>query len=443
MTISDWAEPYRARLMSAAQAAALIPSGAKAAMALGAGAPPAILAALAERAHAGSVGDLSLYYLLSIPSAGRTVLDFALRERVSAMSFFHGSVERALDAVCVAGALPVTNVLPSNFSQVPRAMCEHVGVDTLLATVSPMDADGHFSLGTSVDYSLAVSRKAGVRVILEVNAHMPHVRGDSMIHVSQVAALVENDAPLFELAAARGSAVDDAIGRIVAGLVEDGACLQMGIGALPDAVCAALRQHRNLGIHTEMMTNGLVGLIQAGVVDNSRKQIHAGRSVFTFAMGDAALYAFLNDNDQVEAYPVEYVNNPAVIARNANVVSVNATLEVDLQGACNSEYRSGRQYSATGGQLDFVRGAYASPGGKSIIACHSTAARGTVSRIVPKLSGPVTTPRTDTHIIVTEYGHAEMKGRSTAERARALIAIAHPDFREELTRSARAEGLFR
>ena len=176
--------------------------------------------------------------------------------------------------------------------------------------------------------------------------------------------------------------------------MEDGACLQMGIGALPDAVCTALRHHRNLGIHTEMMTNGLVRLIQSGVVDNSRKQIHTGRSIFTFAMGDAALYAFLNDNDQVEAYPVEYVNAPAVIAQNANVVSVNATLEVDLQGACNSEYRNGRQYSATGGQLDFVRGAYASPGGKSIIACHSTAAGGTVSRIVPKLSGPVTTPRT-------------------------------------------------
>ncbi|TVV76566.1 acetyl-CoA hydrolase/transferase family protein [Sphingomonas solaris] len=411
-------------------------------MALGAGAPPAILAALAERVRAGGVRDLSLYYLLSMPSAGRSVLDFALREHVTPMSFFHGSVERALDAVRVAQRLPVTSVLPSNFSQVPRAMREHIGVDTLLATVSPMDADGNFSLGTSVDYSLAVSRKPGVRVILEVNPRMPHVRGDSMIHISQVAALVENEVPLFELATAQGSPADDAIGRIIAGLVADGACLQMGIGALPDAVCAALRYHRHLGIHTEMMTSGLVRLIRSGVVDNSRKQIHAGRSIFTFALGDAALYDFLNDNEAVEAHPVDHVNDPAVIARNANVVSVNATLEVDLQGACNSEYRNGRQYSATGGQLDFVRGAYASPGGKSIIACHSTAAGGTVSRIVARLSGPVTTPRTDTHIVVTEYGHAELKGKSTAERARALIAIAHPDFRDGLAESARAEGLF-
>ena len=199
MTQSNLAALYRERLMTAASAAGLVPSGAKAAMALGAGAPPAILAALADRARSGGVGDLSLYYLLSIPSAGKSVLDFTLRQHVTPMSFFHGSVERALDSVCVAAQLPVTNVLPSNFSQVPRAMCEHIGVDTLLATVSPMDGDGNFSLGTNVDYSLAVSRKPGVRVILEVNANMPRVRGDSMIHVSQATALVENDVPLFEL----------------------------------------------------------------------------------------------------------------------------------------------------------------------------------------------------------------------------------------------------
>jgi itaconate CoA-transferase len=435
-------EPYRAKLMSAADAAALIPNGTKAAIALGAGAPPALLAALADRARAGQVSGLALHYLLSSPAVGKTILNFALRDHVTPMSFFHGSVERALDTLRVAGGLPLIEILPCNFSQVPRAMCEHVGVDTLLATVSPIDADGNFSLGCSVDYSLTVARKPGVRVILEVNRHMPRVRGDSMIHVSKVTALVENHIPLLELPAAKGSPADDAIGRIIAGLVEDGSCLQMGIGALPDAVCAALRDHRHLGIHTEMMTNGLIRLMQSGVVDNSRKQIHAGRSVFTFAMGDVGLYAFLDDNDRVEAYPVDYVNDPAVIARNTKVVSVNATLEVDLNGACNSEYRNGRQYSATGGQLDFVRGAYASPGGKSIIACHATAAGGTVSRIVPRLSGPVTTPRTDTHIVVTEYGHAELKGKSTAARARALIAIAHPDFRESLSRAAHEEGLF-
>ncbi|MFT3966230.1 MAG: hypothetical protein QM690_10135 [Sphingobium sp.] len=206
------------------------------------------------------MSDLALYYLLSTPHVGQSVFDFALRNHVKAMSFFHGGVERALDTLCAAGQLPLTDILPSNFSQVPRAMCEHIGVDTLLATVSSMDADGYFSLGTSIDYSLAVSRRPGARLILEVNPNMPHVRGESMIHVSQVAALVENHVPLFALPAAKVSPTDEAIGAIIASLVDDGACLQMGIGALPDAVCAALHNHRNLGIHTEMMTNGLLGL---------------------------------------------------------------------------------------------------------------------------------------------------------------------------------------
>jgi itaconate CoA-transferase len=248
-----------------------------------------------------------------------------------------------------------------------------------------------------------------------------------------VTAIVEHDQPLTEVAALPRRSEDNAIGSIIAGLIDDGACVQMGIGAVPEAVCEALHRHRHLGIHTELMTPGLARLMQAGIVDNSRKAIHAGKSVFTFAMGDSALYSFLDRNPDMEAHPVDYVNDPAVIARNPNMISVNATLEVDFHGACNSEVVNGRQYSASGGQLDFVRGASASAGGKSIIACHSTAARGTVSRIVPRLSGPVTTPRNDVHIIVTEYGWADLRGKSIAERARALISIAHPRFREQLS----------
>ena len=436
MSATAHAALYRQKLCLAEQAAALIPSGAKICMALAAGAPPAILGALADRARAGTIADARLYYLLSSSIAGQTVLDSALSDRLVPMSFFHGGVERALDMQRSASGLAPVDILPSHFHQVPRAMCEHIGVDTLLATVSPMDGDGNFSLGTSTDYSLAVSRQPGARLLLEVNPRMPHVFGDCMIHVSQATALVEHEASLIQLPAAARSPIDDAIGAIVAGLIDDGACLQMGIGALPDAVCAGLRGHHALGIHTEMMTTGLAALVTAGVVDNSRKQIHRGLSIFTFALGDEGLYDFLHDNRGVEAHPVDYVNNPCVIARNDNVVSVNATMQVDLHGACNSEHVNGRQFSASGGQLDFVRGAYASRGGRSIIACHSTAARGTVSRIVAKLSGPVTTPRNDSHIIVTEYGWADMKGRSAAERARALIGLAHPDFREELERAS-------
>ncbi|HEX7858251.1 MAG TPA: acetyl-CoA hydrolase/transferase C-terminal domain-containing protein [Sphingobium sp.] len=433
---------YQERLMSAGEAVALIPSGAKIAMALGAGQPPAILAALAERARAGLVEDLRLYYLLCTGIAGGSVLDFELADRITPMSYFHGGVERALDKRRMAQGLPAVDVVPCHFSQAPRSMVEHVGVDTLVATVSPMDADGNFSLGTSTDYSLAVARKPGARLILEVNPNMPYVRGDCMIPVSDVTALVENDVGLPLLPPAPRTATDDAIGAIIAGLVEDGACIQMGIGALPDAVCAGLANHRHLGIHTEMMTPGLSALVKSGVVDNSRKQTHVGKSIFTFALGDQPLYDFLHDNPALEAHPVDYVNDPFVIARNDNVLSVNATLQIDLNGACNSEYVNGRQFSATGGQVDFVRGAYASRGGKSIIACHSTAAGGTISRITPLLSGPVTTLRNDTHIVVTEYGWTCLKGKSVAERAKALIGIAHPDFREELDRAAFAAGLY-
>lgn len=427
---------YRERLRSAHEAVALIPSGAKIAMPIAAGQPPAVLAALAERARAGSVRDLRLYYLLCTGIAGTSVFDFDLRDRIIPMSYFHGGVERALDKRRMTEMLPAVDLVPCHFSQVPRSLVEHVGVDTLIATVSPMDADGNFSLGASTDYSLAVSRKPGTRLILEVNPNMPYVRGNCMIPVSSVAAVVENDVSLPALAPAPRSDVDDAIGAIIAGLVDDGDCLQMGIGALPDAVCAGLSQHRHLSIHTEMMTSGLAALVKAGVVDNSRKQTHVGRSIFTFALGDKPLYDFLNNNPDIEAHPVEYVNNPFVIAQNDRAVSVNATLQIDLNGACNSEFVNGRQFSASGGQVDFVRGAYASRGGRSIIACHATAAKGTLSRIVPTLTGPVTTSRNDIHIVVTEYGWANLKGKSVAERAKALIGLAHPDFREELDRSA-------
>lgn len=216
----------------------------------------------------------------------------------------------------------------------------------------------------------------------------------------------------------------------------------MGIGALPNAVCNALTSHRHLGVHTELLTPGLVDLVERGVVDNSRKAINRGKSVFTFALGNRAMYDFMHDNPSLESYPVSYVNDPHVIAQNDRVVSVNSTIEMDLTGACNSEYVKGHQYSASGGQLDFVRGAYASRGGKSIIAFASTADHGKVSKIVPRLSGPVTTPRTDTHMVVTEYGVANLKGLSSSQRAAALIKLAHPNAREELTAQARALHLF-
>lgn len=431
---------YAQRLMSAAEAAALIPTGARVAMGLGFSQPPAILAALADRAAAGQVDNLSLYYLLSTGIAGQTVLRDELMGRILPMSLFHSAIERGLEARARAAGRPnPVTFIPTGFQQVPRLMRE-AGVDTLICTVSPMDADGFFSFGINTDYNRPVSEHAG-RIILEVNPAMPRVFGDCTVHVSRVTAVVENAVPLLELPVAEPAPNDLAIGGLIADLIEDGSTLQMGIGALPNAVCAALHGRRDLGLHTEMLTPGLVELMQRGVITNARKTLHPGKGVFSFCMGTQATYDYLDDNRELAAYPVDYVNDPAVIARNDRMVSVNATLQVDLTGACCSEHLNGRQFTASGGQLDFVRGAYASAGGRSIIACHSTAAKGTVSRIVARLDGPVTVPRNDVHIIVTEHGRAELKGRSDAERARALIAVADPKFREELERSAREAGL--
>ncbi|NML10928.1 acetyl-CoA hydrolase/transferase family protein [Sphingobium sp. AR-3-1] len=427
---------YDGKRMTADQAVALIPHGAKIVAGLAVSFPPALAAALADRVRAGALRDATLYAMLAPAASAAAILAPDLTDRIRRISLFHGGVERANDALLASGVEPLTELLPVPFHQIPRALTEHIGVDSFITTVSPMDANGYFSLGTDTDYALAVAR-SGARLIVEVNPAMPYVHGDCLVHVSDVAALVEHHVPLCQIPSLPRNATDEAIGAIIAAMVEDGACLQMGIGAVPDAVCAALMGHRRLGIHTELLSPGLVSLIQAGVVDNSAKSLHPGKSVFAFAMGDQPLYDFLHDNVTLEARPVDYVNAPHIIAQNDAMLSVNATLQLDLAGACNSEFVNGRQYSGTGGQLDFVRGAYASRGGRSIIACHSTAAKGTVSRIVPWLDGPVTTPRTDTHIVVTEFGSADMKGKSLADRARALIAIAHPAFRDDLERAAR------
>jgi itaconate CoA-transferase len=331
------------------------------------------------------------------------------------------------------GRSPVEFV-PTAFSEAPRILSEHVRLDAFIVTVSPMDRNGWFTFGTGNDYATTAAR-AAKRLIVEVNANMPRVFGDSLLHVSEVDAIVENPAPLPELAFPAPSAEDQAIARTVAAMIDDGACLQMGIGTLPNAVCALLHDRKDLGIHTELLTPALAKLVESGAVTNRRKATYAGRSVFTFAMGDKRFYDLLDDNPSMHSAPVNIVNDPRHIAKNDNVVSVNATLQVDLSGACNSEHMMGRQYSGSGGQLDFVRGARASKGGKSIIACASTAKSGTISRIVPALNGPVTTPRNDTQILVTEYGWADLTGRSLQERREALIGIAHPSFRDELSKA--------
>jgi itaconate CoA-transferase len=429
---------YRSKFTTPAQAVGRIASGVNMSMGMAMTEPPALLKALAERAAAGKVDDLKVYYCESTRIAGETILRYEILDRIRPYCMFISAVERALIKRGMAdGGHKVVNYVPSNFSQFPRLLTEHVGIDTFLVTVSPMDRHGYFTFGTGNDYSSKVARAAR-HLVVEVNERMPRVYGSlAQLHVSEVEAIVENHVQLSELPVNQTGPEDAAIGKMIAEMVPDGACLQMGVGALPNMVCSQLRGRKDLGIHTEALCPGMIDLIEEGAVTNRRKRLNPGKTVFTFAMGQKAMYDFLDDNPAVESHPVDYVNDPSVIAQNDNVVSINAALQIDLTGAVNAEHLLGHQYSATGGQLDFVRGAYASRGGKSIIACHATAANGKASRIVARLDGPVTTARVDTHIVMTEFGWADLKGKSSTERATALIALAHPQFRDGLTAAAR------
>jgi itaconate CoA-transferase len=438
----DFRPVYHSKLTTPETAVGRISSGVNLSMGMAMTEPPALLKALADRAAAGKVDNLNIYYCESTRIAGNTILRYELTERIHPYCMFLTAVERALiKRGEQEGRKKILTFVPNNFSQSPRILTEHIGIDTFLVTVSPMDEHGYFTFGTGNDYSSKVARTAK-HLIVEVNSQMPRVYGSlTELHVSEVETIVENNVPHLEAPVQETAPEDPVIGKIIAEMVPDGACLQMGVGALPDFVCSQLRDRKDLGIHTEALCPGMIDLINCGAVTNRRKGLNQGKTVFTFAMGQKVMYDFLHNNPAVESHPVDYVNDPSVIAQNDNVISINAALQIDLTGAVNAEHMLGHQYSASGGQLDFVRGAYASRGGKSIVACHSTAAKGKASRIVGRLEGPVTTPRVDTHFVATEFGWADLKGKSSTERAKAMIELAHPDFRGDLAASAKELNL--
>jgi acyl-CoA hydrolase len=328
--------------------------------------------------------------------------------------------------------------VPVFLSEVPGLFRDHVlPLDVALVQVSPPDRHGFCSLGVSVDASRAAVETAR-RVIALVNPRMPRAHGDALVHVSRFAATVETDEPLPEHPRPKLSEVERAIGRHVAELIEDGSTLQMGIGAIPDAVLSSLRSHKRLGCHTEMFSDGLVELVERGVVTGEEKRVHPGKVVATFAMGTRKLYDFMDDNPQVVMLDVAYTNDTAVIRRNPKVVAINSAIEVDLTGQVCADSIGTRMYSGVGGQMDFVRGASLSVGGKPIIALPSVTSKGE-SRIVPflKPGAGVVTTRGHVHYLVTEYGVVDFKGKGLMERARALTGIAHPDHREALERATR------
>src|ERR1700757_555097 len=403
--------------------------------------PLALMEALGSRAEALSVDNVKVYYMHAEENMKKSLLRYELMDRIKPYSMFMQEAEHELIKKGEEdGDREVVYYVPNSFSQSIRFFTEHIHVDTFLVTVSPMDRNGYFTFGTNNDYTSSAARQAR-RLIVEVNRHMPRVFGRSSLHISEVDAIVENDAPLLTLVPRPIQEHERKLGQRIAELIPEHACLQIGVGGVPSGVCEALIDRKDLGIHTEVLNPALADLIRKGVVTNQWKKINPGKSVFTFAMGDEAFYDFLNDNIALESHPVDYVNDPAVIAQNDNVVSINSTIEMDLTGACNSEYVRGHQFTSTGGQLDFVRGAFASKGGMSFIAFQSSIKDGKISKIVPRLSGPVTTPRTDVHYVVTENGVANLKGISSTERAHALIGLADPAFQDELTTAAKESHL--
>lgn len=343
-------------------------------------------------------------------------------------SLFLGAGERA--AVSEGRA----DFTPRYFSQVPSLFRDGtMPVDVALVQVSAPDRHGYVSFGVSVDYSLTAAKHAHLK-IAQVNRHMPRCHGDCFMHISGFDYVVAEDIPLLELSRGQLTEEEKSIGRHCAGLIGDGATLQLGIGTLPDAVLLSLKDKRDLGIHSEMFSDGVVELVEAGVITNAKKTLHPGKMVATFLMGSQKLYDFVDDNPGVYMASSDYTNDPYIIAKNDNLIAINSCVQVELTGQVCAESVGLRQISATGGQVDFGRGAAMSRGGVSVIAIASTARNGTVSKIVPFLDqgAAVTTGRYDVGCIVTEFGVADLRGQTLRERAKRLVDIAHPNFREAL-----------
>ncbi|MDQ0216358.1 acyl-CoA hydrolase [Oikeobacillus pervagus] len=332
------------------------------------------------------------------------------------------------------------DLVPNHFHQVPRILQESTKTSLVLACASPMDEHGYFSLGTQADYVASFIGK--VPFFLEVNQQMPRTFGENQIHVSQIEGFIQTDYPLHEIPMSPITSTDQRIAEYVAEQIPDGATIQVGIGAIPNAVISLLQNNRHLGIHTELISDGIVDLVKTGVVDGTLKNTNKGKIVTTFALGTKKLYQFIDENPGVEFLPVDMVNDPREIAKEDRMISINSTTEVDFYGQCASETIAGKYYSSSGGQADFARGVHFSKEGKGFICMHSTAKEGTISKIRPLLSrgSVVTTSKNDVDRIVTEYGVAELKGKSIEDRTKALIAIAHPRFREELTYEAIKNG---
>lgn len=426
----DWKADYQRKAVTAAEAMKHVKSGDRVVFAHACGEPLELVDALVARA--GELRHVEINHMVAMGKG-----EYAKPEYAD--SFFHKSLfvgASTREAVKDGRG----DYIPVFFHEIPKLFCEgYLPPDTALIHVSPPDRHGFCSFGISVDYTKPAAQVAKTVVAL-VNPKMPRTHGDSFIHVRDIDYIVESEQDIIELPPPRIGPVEEAIGRNIAGLIEDGSCLQLGIGGIPDAVLTFLHEKNDLGIHTEMFSEGVVDLYNEGVITNSRKTLHRDKMVANFLMGTRRLYDFVDDNPAVNMFPVNYVNDPYVIGQNDRVVAINSAIQVDLMGQVVADTMGPAQFTGIGGQVDFVRGAARSRDGKAIIALPSTAKKGAVSRIVAGIAvgTAVTTMRADVDYVVTEHGVAHLRGKGLRERAEDLVAIADPAFRDQIREEAAA-----
>lgn len=423
---------YKNKCVSASEAVSSIKSGDKIFIHANASNPFPLVDALVERAP--QLKDVHVYQLLSLGEARHAEEQYCRSFKVQSLFIGHNTREAVN---CGRG-----DYIPVFMSEIPDLFYSGaIPLDSALIQVAPPDEEGNCSLGVAVEATLAAAMSAKF-VIAEVNKQMPRTLGNCQIPLSRIDKIVETDRPLPELISRPATDVDRAIAANIAALVEDCSTLQMGIGSIPNAVIAFLKNKRDLGIHTEMFSDGLLELVEAGVITNKYKTVLPGKIAVSFVLGTKRVYDFVHENQDVEFHPCDYINDAFVICQNKNMVAINSAIEVDLTGQVAADCIGTRLYSGFGGQVDFMRGTARAKGGKPIIALPSTARNGTISKIAATLTegAGVVTGRADVHYVITEYGIAQLHGKSLRDRARALINIAHPKFRADLEAKAHKVG---
>jgi acetyl-CoA hydrolase len=425
-----WLEKYKSKIKTAEEAVSLIKSAQRVYVHPGCAMPDILVDKMCERYK--ELENVEVVHILTVGNSRYVEPEYEGHFRHNAL-FIGKNVRKAVQE----GRADFT---PIFLSEIPRLFYRgKLPLDVALIHVSPPDEHGFCSFGVGVECTKPATEVAKT-IIAQVNPNMPRTLGDCFIHVDKFTACVEADVPIKELPqveldiSPQEAGVYKKIGEYIANLIEDESTLQLGIGAIPDAVLTFLHGKKNLGLHTEMFSDGVVRLVEEGVITNEKKTLHAGKIISSFVLGTRTLFDFLDDNPRIEFHPSHYVNDPFVIAKNNKMIAINSALQVDLTGQVCADSIGTKFFSGYGGQLDFIRGASRSEGGKPIIALPSTAKNDTISRIATQLAAGagVTTSRGDVHYIVTEYGVADLYGRCVQERVKALIGIAHPNFREEL-----------